>query len=111
MALRRIQVYADGEIKRRVELAAAKRNVPVTTYCLDAIMEQLMEDEVLEEEKIEIYVKPPSQLLNDELLSQMKALQEKIRTRRGGEPIGDDILEKIRSERDEELSGTIADMC
>jgi hypothetical protein len=33
MEKQRIQVYADPELKRRIELAAAKHNVPVTEYC------------------------------------------------------------------------------
>lgn len=54
MTKKRTQVYADEETKRRVDLAAAKHNVPVTEYCLAAIKQQLAEDDVLEREQIEI---------------------------------------------------------
>jgi hypothetical protein len=99
----RIQVYADEELKRRIELAAARYNVPVTEYCLTAIQQQLADDDLLEEEQIAIPIKPS----NDEtLIADLRALQEKIKTRRGGKPIDlDRILEELRSERDYELSG------
>src|SRR5437870_4077513 len=110
MAMRRIQVYADAETKRRIELAAAKRNLPVTAYCLEAIMQQLSEDEVLDRERIEISVKPGSEVIDAKLLDQMQALREKILARRGGEPITEDILEQLRVERDEDLLRGLIDL-
>jgi hypothetical protein len=38
-----------AETRRRIELAAAKYNLPVTEYCLNAIRQQLAEDDLLEE--------------------------------------------------------------
>ena len=58
MTKQRIQVYADYEVKRRVELAAALYGVPVTEYCLSAIRRQLQEDDLLERAQIQISVKP-----------------------------------------------------
>jgi uncharacterized protein (DUF1778 family) len=44
MTKTRIQVYADEETRRRIALAAARQNVPITQYCLDAIKQQLAKD-------------------------------------------------------------------
>jgi hypothetical protein len=44
-----IQVHADPELKRRVERAAAKHNIPVAEYCLEAIEQKLADDTALEE--------------------------------------------------------------
>jgi len=44
MDKKRIQVYAEPEMKRRIELAAAKYNIPVTEYCLSAIQQQRADD-------------------------------------------------------------------
>jgi uncharacterized protein (DUF1778 family) len=107
MEVKRIQVYTDGETKRRIELAAAKRDLPVTSYCLEAIVQQLGEDELLEEERIEIAIKPKAQTIDDSLLSRMDRLRESILLRRGGELLSTDIVEQVRAERDEELNGAI----
>lgn len=109
--MKRIQVYADSETKRRIELAAAKQDVPVTSYCLNAIMQQLAEDEVLEQERIEISVKPPVQTVDPELITQMRALRERIKARRGGKLIITDVVEQVRAEREEELHEQLADLC
>lgn len=103
MEMRRIQVYADAETKRRIELAAARHNLPVTIYCLEAIMQQLAEDDVLDQERIEISVRPPTQTIDAQLIAQMRGLRERITARRGGKLISADILEQVRAERDEEL--------
>jgi hypothetical protein len=79
----RIQIYADPVMKRRVTLAAAKYNVPVTEYCRQAITQQLADDEVLEEEQITIPV-TPTKLTDDTLIADLRALQERIKARRGG---------------------------
>lgn len=102
--VRRIQVYADAETKRRIELAAVKHDLSVTTYCLEAIMQQLAEDEVLEEERVEIDVKPTARIVDVELIAQMRTLREKIKARRGGRPITTDVVEQVRAERDAELA-------
>ena len=102
MEKQRIQVYADPEIKRRIELAAAKYDMPVTLYCLEAIQQQLADDDLLEQEQIEIPVTPGKP--DDTLLADLSALQKKILARRGGRPIETDILEQVRGERDYELT-------
>ncbi len=102
MEKQRIQVYADPGMKRRIELAAAKYNVPVTKYCLSAIEQQLADDEMLEEEQITIPVKPTP---DEDWLAGLDELQEKILARRGGRPLEIDILEQVREERDYELTG------
>ena len=102
MDKQRIQVYANPEIKRRIELAAAKYNVPVTAYCLSAIQQQLADDDLLEEKQIAIPVKPTS---DEDWLAGLDELYEKILARRGGKPIEVDILEQVREERDYELTG------
>lgn len=103
MAKKRIQVYADEETKRRVELAAAKYDVPITEYCLKAIRKQLAEDEVLQQVTIEIPVEPR---LTEDLVAQIRELSERIRARRSGEPVDVvGIIEQMREERVDELLG------
>lgn len=103
MEKKRIQVYADPELKRRIELAATKHQVAVTEYCLHAITQQLADDELLEAEQITVPVKPPKEA---DLIADLRALREKILARRGGQPIEiDTILEQVRAERDYELIG------
>jgi len=98
---KRIQVYADTETKRRIELAAAKHDLPVTEYCIEAIRQQLAEEGILEEERIEIQISPAKR---KSLVRDLRALQEKIKTRRSGKLIDlDRILEGVREERDYEL--------
>lgn len=103
MNKKRIQVYADEETKRRIELAAARHDIAVTQYCLTAILQQLAEDDMLEREQIEIPIKPPKE---DNLIAKLQALHKKILSYRGGEPLDiDQNLEKMRKERDYELTG------
>lgn len=103
MEKKRIQVYADPETKRRIELAAAKYNVPVTEYCLSAIQQQLADDDLLEEERVMISVKPT---LEENFIDSLQALQDKIKARRRGQPIDiDRMMEEMREERDDELLG------
>jgi uncharacterized protein (DUF1778 family) len=100
---KRIQVYTDAETKRRIELAAARRDVAVTQYCLEAIMQQLAEDDLLEREQIEIPVKPTQA---EDLIAELRALQEQIKAERDGQLIDvDRALEQTREERDYELTG------
>jgi uncharacterized protein (DUF1778 family) len=102
MTTTRIQVYTDEETKRRIALAAARQDVAITQYCLDAIKQQLAEDDMLERETIEIAITPPRE---DKLIAALRALRERIRDRRGGTLIPLDILEQVRQERDDELIG------
>jgi hypothetical protein len=104
MEKQRIQVYADPEMKRRIELAAAKYNVPVTEYCLNAIQQQLADDDVLEEAQVTIAVKPNQP--DDTLIAELRALHQEILAYRGGEWIDVDAeLAAMREERDDELTG------
>ncbi len=102
MLRERIQVYTDPETKRRIELAAAKRDMAVTEYCLIAIKEQLSEEALLEEERVTIYFKPRGP---KSVIGELRSLQERILARRSGDLIDvDRILNQVRDERDEELT-------
>jgi hypothetical protein len=101
----RIQIYAAPEMKRRVELAAAKHHMAVTEYCLQAITQQLADDDLLEEEQIHIPVTPAKQR-DDTLIAELRALHQNILAYRKGELIDVDTeLEQMREERDYELTG------
>lgn len=103
MNKKRIQVYADPVTKRRIELAAARRDIPVTQYCLEAIQQKLAEDDMLEREKIEIPIRPAE---GEDLIASLRALHEKIKAHRGGKLIEvDRILDQVREERDHEILG------
>lgn len=102
MSAKRIQVYADEDVIRRVELAAAKHRMPVTRYCLQAITQQLRDDDMFERTQVEIRITP----LDDELIPSLQALHTRILARRAGKPIQiDQALEAVRDERDYELAG------
>jgi hypothetical protein len=103
MAKTRIQVYTDEETKRRVELAASRQDIAITQYCLEAIRQQLAEDDMLERDSIEIPIRPAKE---DDLIADLRALHEEIKRYRGGELIDVDRgLEQMREERDHELAG------
>jgi uncharacterized protein (DUF1778 family) len=103
MSKTRIQVYTDEETKRRIELAAARQDIAITQYCLEAIKQQLAEDDMLEKETIEIRVKPTR---DEDLIADLRALHEEIKAYRGGKLIDvDQELEQMREERDHELTG------
>ena len=99
MTRQRIQVYVDQETKRRIELASAKYSIPITQYCLEAIRQQLADDDMLERETVEIRIKP---VQDEELIADLRALRAKILARRHGKPISLDIVEHVRQERDHE---------
>jgi uncharacterized protein (DUF1778 family) len=104
MDKKRIQVYADPDTKRRIELAAARYDVAVTEYCLEAIKQQLAEDDILEEEQIEI----PVRKAEKDYIADLRALRQAILADRGRKPIDIDIpalIEQMREERDEQLIG------
>jgi uncharacterized protein (DUF1778 family) len=99
---KRIQVFADLETKRRIELAAARRNVSVTQYCLEAIRQRLADDVMLARETGEI---PTKQTKDEDLIADLRALRERILTRRDGKLISPDIVEQVREERERGLLG------
>ena len=99
---KRIQVYADDEMKRRIELAAAKVDLPVTEYCMQAIRQRLMDDDMLERAKIEIFVNPYQQ---EYQIDRLRTLHARILMNRRGSLIDiDSILSTVREERDYELT-------
>ncbi len=103
MIKKRIQVYADEETKRRIELAAAKYDLSVTEYCLEAIRRQLVEDDMLEREQIEIPVKKKAPV---DLLADLRKLRERILAEHGGRLLDiDEAIEQLRQGRDYELTG------
>lgn len=100
MGKKRIQVYVDDEAKRRIELAAMIREVPVTEYCREAIEQQLAEDDMLDREHVALRVRRPDP---GALHADLAALRQRILARRGGRPIDEDILDAARREREDEL--------
>jgi hypothetical protein len=102
MNKKRIQIYADDETIRRVEVAAQKHNLPVSTYCLAAVQLQLEEDGIEASEQVD--ESDPAQF--QELIAEIRDLQERILRERAGQPVDvDSLLEELREERDEETLG------
>ena len=102
MAEPRIQVYMDSETKRRVEVAATKIGIPITQYCLQAIKQQLADDDMLDQDTVEIRIKP---LARDDQLVRLRTLHEEIMAYRSGEPLDvEGVLDQVRQERDRELT-------
>ena len=99
--MKRIQVYADEETKRRIELAAMIREVPVTEYCLDAITQQLRQDDVLEQSEILVRLASGTE---EDLMDDLRALRGQIRARRGEIDVHE-LVDQVRAERDDELLG------
>ena len=98
----RIQVYTDRETKRRVDVAALKRNTSVTDYCVDAIRQRLAEDELLEADRVVIDMRRSK----DHVLDRVAALHDAVLARREGRAIDvDGILERTREERLDEILG------
>ncbi|MSP12190.1 MAG: hypothetical protein EXR62_04440 [Chloroflexi bacterium] len=103
MGRKRIQVYIDPETKRRIELAAAKRQMAVTEYCLEAIKQQLLKDDMLKADPLEI---PVRKTKGADLITDLRSLHARILADRQGEPIDvDTILEQMRDEREDEILG------
>jgi hypothetical protein len=96
------QIYVDDETIRRVEVAAQKHKLPVTTYCLTAIQHQLEEDGI---EVDELFVEA-DQAQFQTVLEKIIDLQQRILKRRDGQSVDvDALLEELREERDEEALG------
>ncbi len=70
-------------------------------------MQQLGEDEMIEQERIEVSADQAVAVIDTPLFAQMRKLRERIEARRGGSPITTDIVEQVRTERDEELDEAI----
>lgn len=101
----RIQLYTDLEMKRRIALAAAKYDMPVTQYCFEAVQQQLAEDDLIEQEKIEIPITKTTS--NKYLISNLLALDQEIKAYRQGKPPIDveAILDQMREEREHDILG------
>lgn len=98
-----IRIHADPETTRRIELAAALNNVAMADYCLTAIRRQLAEDDLLEQHRPEIPVRPKA---DEKFIRNLQTLREKINARRGGQPIDvDRIMSEMRDEREHEILG------
>ncbi len=91
-----IQVYTDPEMKRRIELTAARLDVPVTQYCLEAIKQRLEDEELLDKEMIDIPANPERE--DVDVIADLRTLRERILERRGGQPITRDILDELQEE-------------
>ena len=72
----------------------------MTQFCLDAIVQQLADDELLDANAILIDVKPDS---DEPLFDDLRRLRNEILARRDGEMITSDIVAQVRAERDDEL--------
>jgi hypothetical protein len=105
MERQRIQVYADPEMKRRIELVAAKHNVAVTEYCLDAIRQRLADDEMLDAAEVTIAITPTDESPAT-LLADLRRVREAILADREGQFVDvDATLDQIQDERIDELIG------
>lgn len=103
MTKQRIQLYASPEMKQRIEMAAARRNVPVAEYCLSAIEQQMADDDIVETRNPVLSVEPG---LDMQFIAHLEALQERIKRRRNGQPVDiDRAISEMRDERDDELRG------
>ena len=102
MTKKRIQIYADDQTMRRVELAAEKHNLPINAYCLTAIRQQLDEDGIeVDAQNLEV-----EQTQFQEVINELRQLQERILHKRNGQPVDvDTLVEQLREERDEEALG------
>ena len=84
-------------------MAAAKYASSVTEYCFEAIQQRLAEDDLAESEQIEVPVKHGP---DNNLIADLRALQEKIKTERGGELLDlDAIFTELHEARERELLG------
>ena len=95
--VQQVRIDVDAETKRRIELAAAEKNVSVSEYLLTAARHQLVMDGIVEpvdDEQSEF-----TQLVQD-----LRALRKGILAERNGELIDvDAFLNSVRDERDADL--------
>ena len=78
MNKQRIQIYVDEQTKRRIRLAAAKNNMPISTYCLTAIQQQLEKDRIETTDQVTASERAQFQ----ELIADIRELQETILKKR-----------------------------
>lgn len=99
----RLDVYVpDQQVRRRIKLAATKRDMRVSQYCLEAILERLEEDEILDKEIPEV-----AQEKEETTVEELRNWQETVKTKLGGRPLPDsaDLLRRLREERTREIAG------
>lgn len=93
-----IDVYVhEPDIRRRVKLAAAQHHMRIQEWCLQVIVERLAEEELL----------APESTATGDVPAMLRALQDRIKARRGGVdlPDLDEQLDETRLEREHELLG------
>jgi hypothetical protein len=98
----RIDIYVpDPEVRRRIKVAAARQDIRVSQWCLEAILERLAQEEVFEEQTY------PIEEPQVDLIFQLHSIQERIKAHRGGKILMtlDEHLERDRLERNHELFG------
>lgn len=96
-----IRVYANVETKHRVELAAIRQGLPVTEYCLAAIKQRLIEDNLLERKQGE---GPVQSSKKDNVIAELRTLHQDILTYRNAELLDiDHDLTAVREAREEVL--------
>ncbi len=100
----RLDVYVPNQqVRRRIKLAATKRDMRVSQYCLEAILERVEEDEVLEKEA----TKAARGEEEETTVEELRNWQETVRTKLGGRPLPDsaDLLRRLREKRTREIAG------
>lgn len=98
----RIDVYVPNpRIRSRIRVAAARQEMRISQWCLQAILERLGQEE---RGQVDSSV---SALFGQDLLPELITLQKKIKAHRRGKIITslDDHLETARLERNHELFG------
>ena len=104
MDTQRIELVADAETARRIESAAARHNITVAEYCLDAIRQYLVDDEMAD--TADTSVSATSAKQDHDLIAQLRLLHQEILAYRKDAPFDVDAdLEQLRGERDDELIG------
>jgi hypothetical protein len=101
----RIQLYVDPKMKRRIELVAAKYNLPVTQYCFEAVEQRFREDDVLDQKQISISVN--QERPNKKLIQDLRALHKEMEAYRQGQPLLDieADLDQIHEKRERDILG------
>lgn len=98
MSTVQLEIKVDAETKKRVEAAAAEKNVSVDEYLLSAVQRQLVDD------GLTAVRSPLTQDESMQLVKDMRALRATILAERNGELIDvDAILDLVRDEGDAEL--------
>lgn len=104
MSKERIQVYVDSDTKKRVELGAARQEVSVTRYCLDAIQQKLDEENLLNKDEITVPVDRKTHQL--QVINRIQSLREQTLERREGAELEiDSVIQDLRDEQTRSAAG------